>query len=302
MLPRPVLTTTGLLATGLLAAALPAALLAACADAPPEAVRAGSPVVAQVGAATLTEADLDALLGTAWPGLDSAAARAQLVEQWLLRELAVQEARRRGLDTDPEVQRLLADSERATLQAAFLDRYFTENPAPISEADVAAYYEAHRERLALREPYVRVRHLRAASAERAAQARTALAGALASAHADSLFALIAREYADDPEGAVALAATYVPESRFAARDETLGQRLAALAPGGAPVALTTGTPPTYHVVQVADRLPAGTVPPLALVRDEVAERLAISWRRDAEAQLMQRLRTEARARGPFRTP
>ena len=284
----------------LLAVALPlAAALGACRAPEPDAPGGGD-AVARVGDARLTEGDLVDALGDAPPGLDSVGARQHVVEQWVQRELLVQEARRQGLDGEPRVRRLLAENERATLEAAALDAYFAQTPAEPSEADLRAYYEAHREALALRDPYVRLRLLRVADRGRAAEARTALARALASPYPDSLFALVAREYADDPDGAVAFASEYVSESRVRALDAGLGERLAALPAGAQVVVVPVGR--AFHVVQVVDRVPTGTVPPFDLVRDELAERLAVQRRRDAEARLLQQLRSEAQARGRLDLP
>jgi hypothetical protein len=55
-------------------------------------------------------------------------------------------------------------------------------------------------------------------------------------------------------------------------------------------------------VQVADREAAGTVPPFALVRAELAERLAVQTRREMEARLIQDLRARAQAEGRLQTP
>lgn len=272
-----------------------ALLLAACGGADAPAALGQGAVVARVGDARLTEGDLAEALGDAPSGLDSTTAREQVVEQWVQRELLVQEARAQGLDDDPAVRRLLAENERATLEAAALDAYFAQAPAEPSEDELSAYYDAHRQALALREPYVRLRHLRVADRPRAEHARAALDRALDSAYPDSLFALVAREYADDPEGAVAMAGEYVSEARLLALDQPLGERVAAL-PAGAQVAVVP-VGRTFHVVQVVDRVPAGTVPPFRLVRDELAERLAVQRRRDAEARLIQQLRSEAQARG-----
>ena len=266
--------------------------LAGCggeADAP-----AGDAVV-RVGEAALTEADLAEALGDAPAGLDSATARAQVVDQWVRRELLVQQARAQGLDQDPAVRRRLADSERATLEAAALDALFAQTPSEPTDAELQAYYRKNRAALALRDPYVRLRHVRVADAERAGQARAAMARALGSPYPDSLFALVAREFADDARGAVALAGEYVSEGRLRSLDETLGERVAALPVGTEVAVVPVGR--VFHVVQVVDRVPAGTVPPFALVRDELAERLAVQHRRDAEARLLQRLRSEALADG-----
>ena len=243
----------------------------------------------------LTAEDLADALGTAPPGLDSLAARQHVVEQWVQRELLVQEARREGLDRDPEVQRRIAESERATLEAAALERLFAANPTRPDMQAVRQYYEEHREELALREPYVRLRHLRVASADAAESARLALDRAASSPHADSLFALVARTYADDPAGAVALATTWVPEGRLTSLDESLGLRVVALAAGGRAEVVPSGG--VLNVVQVAERVPTGTVPPLSMIRADLTDRLAIQGRRDTEARAIQQLRAEAEARG-----
>ncbi|WP_412063545.1 peptidylprolyl isomerase [Rubrivirga sp. IMCC45206] len=251
-------------------------------------------VVARLGDATLTTGDLADAVGGA-TGADSARAVEVATAQWTQRELLVQEARRQGLDRDPAVRRRVAEAERAALEAAAIEALFVAASAEPSEADLQAYYDAHREALALREPYVRLRHLRLADPTRVDEAQASLARAVTSGVPDSLFALAAREYALDPERAAAFSAEYVPEGRLRALDETLGDRVAAMPPGPAVAVVQTGG--AVHLVQVVDREPAGTVPPFRLIRAELAERLAVQARRDAHSRLIQRLRSEARARG-----
>ena len=86
-------------------------------------------------------------LGDVPASLDSVTAREQVVEQWVQRELLVQEARRQGLDQDPTVRRRLAEAERAALELAALDAYFDQAPADPSEAELKAYYDRHRDQL-----------------------------------------------------------------------------------------------------------------------------------------------------------
>ena len=272
--------------------------LAACGNeaAPPSAT---ADAVARVGDATLTEADLAAALDGLSPGIDSARAREQVVTQWIDRELLVQEARRLDLDDEPRVRRLLLDNERATLAAAALDRLFETNPAEPSDDELAAYYDANRASLALREPYVRLRHIRTGVRSRAEGARAALDRTADSPLADSLFAITASEFSDNPEGAVALAAAFTPESRLLALDEALGLRVIALQPGRTAV-VESGD--QVHVVQVVDRLAAGAVPTLDQVEPELRERLAIQRRKDQEAQFLQSLRSQARAQRRLAAP
>jgi parvulin-like peptidyl-prolyl isomerase len=250
---------------------------------------------ARVGEEVLTDAEVDEALQVLSPGLDSVTARQQVVDQWVRSRLLAQEARRQGLLEDPEVRRQLADNERAVLAAALVERFFEANPAEPTDAEVRAYFEQHHDRLALREPYVRVRHLVLDGQARAQAARAALARAAAAPFADSLWALTAREYAHDPEGAVALSHRYFPASRLAETDAVLGAAVDTLSPGQvAPVVASAGR---FHVVQLVDRKPAGTAPQLAWVADELRQRLAIEARNRMLTRQVQQLQNEARADG-----
>ena len=272
-----------------------AALLVGCGgDRVPElGTDAQDPWVARLGDAELTQAELDDAIGGWLPGVDSATARSQVIDQWLTRELLVQQALDAGLDDDPAVQRRLDAARRATLETAYLERYFADNPAEPSDDDLEAYYAAQGARLVLSEPYLRVWLLRP-PAERLDAATEALAEVAASPIGDSLFSIAAARFASDPVGAQALADQFLPLSRFRELDPTLGDRLATLAPGKVERVDASGRP---FLVALAERASPGTVPPLDLLRPELSDRLAIQRRRDAAARLIQQLRTEAQSRG-----
>ena len=257
--------------------------------------------MARVGEAVLTETELQETMGDATPGLDSMAARRQIIEQWVRREIIVQEAQRAGLDDEPDVQRSLRDSERSVLEAAYLARFFESAEVEPTQAEIEAYFEANAERLALREPYVRVRLLRAPNADRARQAQNALAQMNGSPLADSLFALTAREYATDPDGAIALADIYLPESRLFAVSEALGQTVATLGAGAAPAVVAAPEASGAYAVAVVDRIRTGQTPGLNAIRPEIVETLAIRKRKAAEARHINRLRSEAEAAGRLST-
>ncbi len=223
-----------------LRALLLALAVAGCTSDAPADAPGGGATVARVGDAVLTEGDLADALGDGPTVLDSVTARDQVVEQWVQRELLVQEARRQGLDDDPGVRRQLAEAERSTLEQAALDAFFQRTPAEPTDDDLRAYYDRNRQALALREPYVRLRHLRLGNAARTAEARGSLERAVASAYPDSLFALVASEYADDPAGAAAFSSEYVSQARLQALDETLGDRVAATPAGARVIAVTVG--------------------------------------------------------------
>ena len=79
---------------------------------------------ARVGAEYLSEQDVAEALDVLPAGLDSLTARQQVIEQWVHSRLLAQEARRRGLTSQDDIRRQLAESERAVLAAALIDRCF----------------------------------------------------------------------------------------------------------------------------------------------------------------------------------
>ena len=262
--------------------------LARCRKQPPP-----TPYVARVGEARLTEADIEAGLAALPAGRDTADARQQFIEQWVASTLLYREAQRRGLQNDSAVQEQLAQSKRSVLTSALLSQLYEEAPAP-SRTELQTYYDEHQDQLRLRDPFVRVRHLAAADAADAQKVQQALLDAGSPAQADSLWPSLAQQHATDPARAEALAGNYVAEPQLFAGAPALRAALADLDPGEvAPIVEAAGL---FHVVQLAERVPAGTVPVLDWVEGEVRERLLMQMRKQMVARQVQRLRNEAASR------
>ncbi|BBM69506.1 peptidyl-prolyl cis-trans isomerase [Rhodothermus marinus] len=256
-------------------------------------------VVARVGQAYLTREELARALQLLPVQMDSTEASQQVIEQWITNQLLYQEALRRGLRNDPEVQRLLEENERSVLISALLERLYQEEEAGAEgqpgPAEVQAYYERYKEQLRLREPYVRVRYLHTTREEDARTVHRTLREA--TAVSDSLWEALVDRYADNPEEARLLASRYFPASRLftAAVLTPLREALQRLRDGDvAPIIEIDGH---YHVLQLVERLPAGTLPELRWIYDEVAQQARIQARKQIYARLVQRLRNEARVRG-----
>lgn len=265
--------------------------LAACeSSAPPS----GS-YVARVGDAVLTENDLMAALAAAPAGVDSMTARQQVIEQWVTAELMARDAEERGLAERADVQRQLAENERAVLAAALLSSLYEEDLSALNRSELDDYFERHEDRLRLREPYVRVRFIENSSEDSVAAARQAMQQAMLGARQDSLWEVAARTYAADSAASLSLGREYVPESRLLSSDESSAwQILPQLSPGQIGAVQEIGD--TFYVVQLVDRVPAGEVPELAWIEDEVRRQVEIQTRKQMVARHVQRLRNEAQAR------
>jgi hypothetical protein len=284
----------------LLALALACALLAGgCRQRPAEPEG-----VARVGEAELTTADLERALAAMPPGMDSLTARDQYVEQWVMGQLLAQEARRRGLLDSPDVQRQLADNERNVLAAALLGALYDEEAASFSTADLETYFSRNRDRLRLREPYVRVRFVETTERPAAEAARAELQAVLRAEEParDSLFALLAERHARQPEASLALSRSLVPQSRLARQAPAVPWTVVAQLSPGDVSAVLPAPDSTFLVVALEERAAAGTLPQLDWIAEEVRRHLAIQNRQQLVAREVQRLRTEAEARGDLRSP
>ncbi len=263
-------------------------------DAPP------ADAVARVGPHVLTEAEVRGTIdGLSLRG-DTAEARAQIVEQWVTRMLLYQEAERRALRREADVQRLLDEQERAVLVAALTDRLYETFEAQPTDAEVRAYYDRYREQLRLREPFLRIRHMATRASSDARAVLDAMQAANDAAEADSLWDALAARYAVRPDAARATARTYRPLDRLLPHAPALRNELRVLRPG-------EWAPPVVrdslaHVLQLAERQPVGTLPPLTWVQGEIRRRLAIQARKQMYAREVQRLRNQATARGQLDLP
>ncbi len=250
---------------------------------------------ARVGTEYLSEADVAEALNVLPLGLDSITARQQVIEQWVHSRLLAQEARRSGLSTQDDVQRQLAESERAVLAAALVDRFFEANAEEPTDEEVQAYYDANLAELELREPYVQIRLLTTDDSARAEQGRVSMLRAQDSPFADSLWNLTAVEFAFDAEGALGLSSRYLPESRLGGIDEIVGRQSSSMETGAVSKVFNSGG--RHHVLQIVSRINAGSTPELPWIRDELRQRLAIEKRNTRLAQQIQQLQNEAESDG-----
>jgi len=250
--------------------------------------------VARVKDQHLTQADVDEALGSMPARLDTADARRQIVEQWVTNALLFEEASRRGLRSDREVQRLLDESERSVMVSALLSRIYDEEDVEPTDQEVQIYFERNMDLFRIREPFVRVRHLTAASADSASNARREMQGLADAPNADSLWPGVVERYGIDTDAALDLASSHIPQSRLFTTHRELHEALSALRDGE--VSAVIQTDGRYHVLQLVERVPIGAVPELSWVESDLRRRLIIQSRKQIYTRHVQRLRNEALAR------
>jgi len=248
--------------------------------------------VARLGDAYLMQDEVHAALDNLPPRLDSTEARRQFIDQWVTNELLFQEALRLKLRTQQDVQRRLEESERSVLIDALVSQLFEQEMGAPLPPEIRAYFERHKEQLRLREPFAHVRYLFSTEADSARLAHRLLQEA--SATADSLWPQLVTRFAQDAALSLTLSGNYFPESRLFIEQPVLRQHLAQLRPGQlAPLIDLNGY---THLLQLEDRVPAGSIPELAWIEDQVQRQLTIDARKQMYERQVQRLRTEAMSR------
>lgn len=252
---------------------------------------------ARVGDRYLTNQDIrDALLELTFDA-DSSEAKRQIIEQWTTNELLYQEALRNRLNLDPQVQQALEENERSVLISAFVSELYQQEDIEPTQDEVQAYYERNKQYLGLREPFVLVRYLSTRDQTIATEALRQLRQT-PRLEQDSIWQVIVSRAALDPEGSIELANNYYPESRlFAAYPEVnrVLQQLNERQPYS-PVIVSDSL---FHIIQVVERITAGTIPESQWIEAELIRRLVIERRKQMYARQVQRLRNESLAREEF---
>lgn len=278
---------------GLLLFLLAAGLLGCESDTKP------SSYVARVDDHYLTQSEFDRLMDGMGPVPDSTQAREQVIQQWVRRTLLLREANRLNLEEDPEVRRKLKEQRESTLVTAVTNRLYDQAELEPSEEEVRTYFERHEDQLALRDPYVRVRHLSTSSRDSAQTVRRRLRRARET-EIDSVWAQLGRRYAQDPTRALDLSDRFFSERRLFAQLPYVQDALAELREGELAPVLEDAN--RYHVLQLVRRIPEGTEPELRWVETEIRRRLRIRNRKQMYAREVERLRNKAKANDLIETP
>ena len=275
-------------------------LLAGCAEETPL-----PDYVARVEDRYLLEEDVERVMANLAATGDPADIREQIVNQWLATELLYGEALRRGVAEDPEVQRRLDESERSVLVNALIESFYRENTAAPTPEEMRAWFEQHKEQLRLREPFVRIRYLRATTAAEAQQARQALRNAPVATR-DSVWAAYAATLSANPAAPDTFftprisAYDHYPESRLFGNHPLLRQAMSRL--GNERTAPVIESDSAYHVLQMAQRIPTGNIPEQEWIQSELERQIILENRKQLYGRLVQRLTNEALAREALDSP
>jgi len=252
-------------------------------------------IMAEVGDDVLTYSQVrDAIPYAIWQS-DSLNATNEYVKQWTLTRLLATEAERLGLHELDEVADRIRTHRDDVLIETLRDRALNSltDEIRVSEAEIDAYFEQHKEQFVLSERHVRIRHMSTVSLDLAVAAKSEL-------ERGGDWAQIVERYAADKASALASPETLHPITSLVAVTPLLQASIATMAPNT--ISSIRGQEGRFHFVQLLETYPPGSVPDISWVKDRILEWLTIEKRRIALLSFEQQLLLQAQADGIVRNP
>lgn len=236
-------------------------------------------VVARVGKSVLTMTQIREHT----PGLASPAGRAQVelyIQRWIEAEVLYQEARRRGIDKQPQVRSALQELARDVVVSSYLDQA-VYGAVSVSDAEIQAYYEQEKEEFQTPVDLYHLLIILVADAGEAQRLRSEIKNG-------AVFNEIAELYSIDGTRSQGGDMGFVPLSALSPR---LASVVTTMRRGelSLPVKSELG----YNLLQLVDLSPKGTLRPLEEVRRHIEQRIVARKNEESYQQLVSKLTDEA---------
>ena len=242
----------------------------------------GGKVAAVVNGQVISEKDVIQRMARLNPQYRAAMGSDQkrLLEEMVMETVLLQEARRRGLEHDPEVDRLVKEARRQVLLGRLLETVRQSKQIQVPDEDVKKFYEANKNNFM--EPETsRASHILVADEETAKKALERL-------KAGESFAKVAGELSTDPSsktkgGDIGYFAKgqLIPDFEKACESLKTGELSAIIK-----------TQLGYHIIQLTDKKPAHQHP-LEEVQDQIRRQLGTQQQQRQVESFVQELRAKA---------
>jgi hypothetical protein len=238
-------------------------------------------VIARVGDSELTREEALADLDTSQGDLDRR--MAQYTTAWINSELIYQEARRLGLEEDPEYLSRLKKVRRQIANQVLLDWMIYRDTTGFSEDTLRAYFENSRDEYSIAEDHLQLNLITFGSRRAARRFRTAVSTVKS-------WETVLDSVIDDPGISAevvhsARSTWYTPATLYPPELWKVASPL-----GAGEVSFPFKTHRGYTLLQKLAFVSAGKDPQFELVRDEVLNRMRIEHRRGLFEQLLGTLR------------
>lgn len=241
----------------------------------------GGKVAAVVNSQVITVRELDERMAGMTPAVRQAVgnSRGRVLEQMVMETLLLQEARRRGLERDKQVQQLLREARRQVLFGRLVEVLRGEQTVGVPEEEIAKFYEENRSDFA-QPASARASHILVNDEEAAEKALSRVKGG-------EPFAKVAQEVSVDPSRSNGGDIGFFSKGQVIPEFEEACRKLKPGEVSGV-VKSTLG----YHIILLTEKREARERP-LEEVRDRIRRGLEQQQRQRHLEQVVQGLRSKA---------
>ena len=231
-------------------------------------------VLAEVGNQKLTKEDAKAEIPANIFESDSSSAYTKYRDEWIRRQVILQEAERLNFTQRKGVQKKLQRIREEYIVQAVQDYIIAEfeDDTDVSEQEARNYYQQNKDKFTLDERYVRYRHLIAKSNTDAERAKRDLMRGID-------WETVAREYSKHPDLKIRESERFWPISIAGGDISMLNRYLKIIGPSEISPTYRSGN--EYHFVQLMDERPQGDHPDLDWLIGQIEEWLTLEKRKRA---------------------
>ena len=246
------------------------------------------PALAKVGSTVLTKSAARKVIPPQLFERDSVAAYNRYREEWIEKQILLQEAYRLRINRQSDVAERLDKLRDDFIAKATQDYIISElsSDLVISDEEARNYYQQNKDSFVLEERYVRYRHIRASSVQNAEDARQDLLRGID-------WEVVANNFDLNPERAINESERFWPESLAGGDIPILNRYLGVI--GLSEISVIEKVGDEYHFVQLLEERAKGEHPDLEWLIDQIKDWLILEKRRIAFNTYVKNLYLQAQA-------
>ena len=252
------------------------------------------PALAKVGSAVLTKNDARKAIPTQIFVQDSIAAYNRYRDEWINKQILLQEAYRlrihRQSDVVERMDKLREDFIAKATQDYIINELNTD--LVISDQEARNYYQQNKDNFVLEERYIRFRHMRASTLEDAQDAKEDLLKGIE-------WEIVAQNFGINADQLIQESERFWPESAAISTVPIMNRYLGVI--GLSEISLIQKVGNDFHFVQLLEERAKGDHPDLAWLIDQIKDWLLLEKRRVAFNTYVKNLYLQAKANNEIET-
>ncbi|MBO6621061.1 MAG: hypothetical protein JJ892_03480 [Balneola sp.] len=251
-------------------------------------------VLAEVNGIVLTTKDAKANIPESEFLSDSVSAYNAYKDNWIQKQLILQETERLKLLESPDVYKKVERAKQEMLLISFQEAVLNtlENEIQVTDEEARNYYQINKDKFLLDERYIRFRHLIASNLKDAENAKRDLMRGLT-------WESVASEYSLQSDMVIKNASRFWPESTALKEFDTLNRYLRLI--GVSEISIIENIDDEYHFVQLLEEKAVGEHPDLEWLLEQIKEWLILEKKRIAYNTYVKNLYLAAEANNEIRT-